>query len=78
MLVNSAITFTQDPRLRSLSGSMVAHLDSYSMIKRTGATDSNKRSAKLEYFDQVKRNVDWKMDENTLRLKLNDSVSLIL
>jgi rapamycin-insensitive companion of mTOR len=73
-LVQDAITFTVDPRLRSLAGTSVTILNKYSHMKRTDLNPTN--SSKLDYFEEVKKKLEWKLDESVLKAKLNESVLL--
>lgn len=70
-LVKSAVTFSDDPRMRSLSGTLVSNLHMYSHIK---GTEAGTRDNRLDYCDEVKKKLDWKMEENVLKQKMNESV----
>ena len=69
-LMGDAITFSLDPRLRSLAGTAVSDLEKLALIKRTDTTDTTK----VDYFDEVKKKFDWLMEESVLRQKLNESL----
>ena len=72
-LMRDAITFTLDPHLRSLAGSTIGDLEKLALIQRANAS---RDTSKLDYFDEVKKNFDWTMDESTVKHKLNESVLL--
>lgn len=54
---------------------MAANLQVYSIMKRA---DEIRGSIGLDYSDEVKKKLDWKMDDALLRQKLNDSVATLL
>ena len=70
-LVESAINYTQDPRLRSLAGTIVSNLHAYSHIK---GTQTGTKDSRNEYFFDIKKKLEWKMDEPLLKQKMNDNV----
>ena len=77
LLVHDAISFTLDPRLRSLAGTTVTVLDKYSLMKRQKELDcTTDTSTTIDYFDELKRNINTKIDELTFKQKLNESVTL--
>lgn len=75
LLVNTAIQFDVDPRIRSSSSTTVSNLEKYSMHKQSNVTG---KGTQLDYFGEVKKNIDLNMDEATLRQKLNDSVRIFI
>ncbi|EGC39137.1 cytosolic regulator of adenylyl cyclase [Dictyostelium purpureum] len=92
-LVNSAISFRLDPRLRSSSNTMVTNLHSYSHNKSTttlmdstlaiGLTGANKwrrikgQDRRLDKVDDVKMKMDWHMDEAQFQQKIKDTQVLV-
>lgn len=71
-LVNTAIGFESDPRIRSLASTTVSNLEKYAMIRRADETNQGSR---LDYFGEIKKKLDTTMDETLFRQKINDSVS---
>eukprot|EP01132_Coremiostelium_polycephalum_P001142 gene1142-1449_t len=92
-LVNSAISFRLDPRLRSKSSTMVTNLHSYSHIKATNnsfdsslaivLTGANKwrrikgQDRRLDKIDDVKMKMDWAMDDAQFQQKIKDTQVLV-
>jgi len=92
-LVNSAISFRLDPRLRSRSSTMVTNLHSYSHIKSSvgifdssmaiGLTGANKwrrikgQDRRLDKIDDVKMKMDWHMDDVQFQQKIKDTQVLV-
>ena len=74
-LMHIAITFNQDPRLRSLAGIVVSNLHAYSHIK---GTQSKTKDPHLNYFSDIKRKLEWGMDDMILKQKINDNVYIYL
>ncbi|KAN0036442.1 hypothetical protein ACTFIV_001735 [Dictyostelium citrinum] len=92
-LVNSAISFRLDPRLRSSSNTMVTNLHSYSHNKSSttlmdstlaiGLTGANKwrrikgQDRRLDKVDDVKMKMEWHMDDNQFQQKIKDTQVLV-
>ena len=70
-LVNNAIKFDEDPRLRSLASTTVSDLEKNAMLKRT---HEQNQGSKLDYFGEIKKKLDLTMDESLFRQKLNETV----
>ncbi|KYR02655.1 cytosolic regulator of adenylyl cyclase [Tieghemostelium lacteum] len=92
-LVNSAISFRMDPRVRSKSSTMVTNLHSFSHSKATyslldnslaiGLTGANKwrrvkgQDRRLDKIDDVKMKMDWHMDDAQFQQKVKDTQVLV-
>eukprot|EP01102_Stenamoeba_stenopodia_P001967 TRINITY_DN11778_c0_g1_i1.p2 TRINITY_DN11778_c0_g1~~TRINITY_DN11778_c0_g1_i1.p2 ORF type:complete len:1167 (-),score=309.88 TRINITY_DN11778_c0_g1_i1:109-3609(-) len=88
-LVNQAVSFTLDPRLRSRASTMTTYLYQYSHIKgssqaetaisATGPQKWRKRGKgrRLARIEEVKMKMDYKMDEATFQQKLRETNVLV-
>lgn len=79
LLVKNAVSFNLDPRLRSRSGTVVTHLHTYSHIKSKTSAEmmTGRKDKRLDRIDEVKRKMDWQIDDNTLNLKLKETNVLL-
>ncbi|GAM19472.1 hypothetical protein SAMD00019534_026470 [Acytostelium subglobosum LB1] len=92
-IVNSAISFRLDPRLRSRSSTMVTNLHSYSHIKASsnsvdqsvliGLTGADKwrrvrgQDRRLDKVDAIKVRMDYQMDDMHFQAKIKDTQVLV-
>ena len=74
-LVRNAVTFSLDPRLRSLAGTVVTNLHTFAHLKgtRTGEGALGGHDRRLDRIDEIKKKIDWQVDESTLNNKLKES-----
>eukprot|EP01094_Clydonella_sp_ATCC50884_P020972 TRINITY_DN4492_c0_g1_i1.p1 TRINITY_DN4492_c0_g1~~TRINITY_DN4492_c0_g1_i1.p1 ORF type:complete len:1201 (+),score=424.78 TRINITY_DN4492_c0_g1_i1:147-3605(+) len=72
-LVRHAVSFNLDPRVRSLYGTMVSNLHTYSHIKGTASSSAKGMDHRLDRIEEIKMKLDWKMDASVLNEKLKES-----
>ena len=72
-LVKCAVSFELDPRERSLYGTMVSNLHTYSHIKGTSVSSAKGMDHRLDRIEEIKMKLDWKMDASLLDEKLKES-----
>jgi rapamycin-insensitive companion of mTOR len=88
-LVNQAVSFHLDPRLRSRASTMTTYLYQYSHIKGLAQADAvmpantgqqkwrKRKGRRLARIEEVKMKMDYKMDDQTFQQKLRETNVLV-
>ena len=73
-LMRDALTFTLDPQKRSVASTNIGDLEKLALIQRSAASEGSGGQNRLDYFDEIRKNFDWNMDEASVKQKMNESV----